>query len=160
MQSRICSGPIRMNRLSNDTRMFFPEDALKITTISAVPTSPDGSVKRTREPMPCWFGVTPMPDPLFSSAVTTCCNFLRGAANGSRSIAARLRCAVSIDIRSIDPTSAAECNRSSIALEASAILDLNRFWSVSKSTAAKQVLHSLSEIEFICPQSHPQLVQL
>jgi hypothetical protein len=159
MQSRICSGPIRMNWLPSDTRMFFPADAVKITTISAVAASPDGSVKRTREPMPCWIGFTPS-DPLFSSSVTVCSNFLRGAENGSRSIVARLRCAVSIDIRSIDPTSAEECNRSSIALDASAILDLNRSWSVSNRTAAKQVLHSLSEIEFIGPLSHPQLVQL
>ncbi len=47
MQSRICSGAIRMNRLSNDTRIFFPDDAVKMTTISAETTSPDGSMKRT-----------------------------------------------------------------------------------------------------------------
>ena len=40
MQSRICSGPIRINRSLNDTRMFFPVDAVKITTIFAATLLP------------------------------------------------------------------------------------------------------------------------
>src|ERR1700722_2892426 len=47
IEPRICSGPIRMNRLSNDTRIFFPEASVKMTTISAATTSPDGSATRT-----------------------------------------------------------------------------------------------------------------
>jgi hypothetical protein len=69
---------------------------------------------------------------------------------GSRSIDARLRRAASMDIRSTDPTSPTDRNRSSIAFEASAIRDLNRTSAVSNRTAANEVLHCESAIEFIC----------
>ena len=126
MRSTICSRPTRANRLSNDTRMFFPVDAVNITTISAATACPDGKVTRTREPTPGRVPSRSATDPSFPFAVTVFSTRRRGATNGSRSISARLRCADSIDIRSIVPICSADFSRSSIALKASAIRDLNR----------------------------------
>src|SRR4051812_41598717 len=67
-----------------------------------------------------------------------------------RSNTARLLLAASRDTRSTPSPAFSDCNRSLIALEASVIRDLRRLLSVSNRTAANEVLHCESAIEFMC----------